>query len=153
MERTLLLVKPDAVQRGLAGEVLARVERRGLRIAALRLVQVDEGLARRLYAVHEGKPFYDGLIAYIMACPIVAAVFEGPRAVEAVRATMGATDPVKAGSGSIRGDLGLSRQMNLMHGSDSPEAAAREIEVYFDASELIDSEPTLGGWVCAADEK
>jgi nucleoside-diphosphate kinase len=147
VERTLVLVKPDAMQRGLAGEVLARLERRGLCIAALRLLQVDEALARRLYAVHEGKPFYEGLIAYITACPIVAAVFEGPRAVEAVRATLGATDPVKAGAGSIRGDLGLDIGRNVVHGSDSPENAEKEIALFFKPGDILSYERVVDRWV------
>lgn len=147
MQKTLVLVKPDAMQRGLAAEVLARLETRGLRIAALRLLQVDEGLARRLYAVHEGKPFYDGLIAYITACPIVVAVFEGPRAVEAVRATLGATDPAEATPGSIRGDLGLDIGRNVVHGSDSPENAEKEIALFFKPEEILSYERAVDGWV------
>ena len=147
MERTLVLVKPDAMQRGLATEVLSRLERRGLRIAALRLVRVDEAQARRLYAVHEGKPFHEGLIAFITSCPIVAAVFEGPRAIEAVRAAMGSTDPVKAAPGSIRGDLGLDVSRNVVHGSDSPENAEREIALFFRPEDILTYERVVDQWV------
>ena len=136
VERTLVLVKPDAMQRALAGEILSRLERRGLRIIALRLFQMDEGLARRHYAEHEGKPFYEGLIGYITACPIIAAVFEGTDAVDAVRKTMGATNPAAADPGTIRGDLGLETGRNLIHGSDSLESAQREIALFFQEEEM-----------------
>ena len=147
MERTLVLVKPDAVQRGLATEVLGRFERRGLRIAALRLLQADEVLARRLYSVHEGKPFFDSLIAYITSCPIMAAVLEGPHAIEAVRSTMGATAPSEAAPGSIRADLGLEISRNLVHGSDSPESAQREISIFFRDEEILSYERAIDRWL------
>ena len=131
MERTLILVKPDAVQRGLIGEVLGRLERRGLRLVALRLMQADEALARRHYAEHEGKPFFTGLVDYITSSPLVAAVFEGPDAVAASRQTMGSTNPVEAAPGTIRGDFALEVGRNLVHGSDGPESAAREIALFF----------------------
>ncbi len=136
MERTLVLMKPDAMQRGLAGEILSRLERRGLRIAALRLFQMDEAMARRHYGEHEGKPFYEGLISYITACPIIAAVMEGSDAVEIVRRTMGATNPAEAEPGTIRGDLALETGRNLIHGSDSPKSAKREIALFFREDEL-----------------
>jgi len=136
VERTLVLMKPDAMQRGLAGEVLSRLERRGLRIAALRLFQMDEAMARRHYGEHEGKPFYEGLISYITACPIIAAVLEGSDAVEVVRRTIGATNPAEAEPGTIRGDLALETGRNLIHGSDSPESAKREIVLFFREDEL-----------------
>jgi len=129
-------MKPDAMQRGLAGEVLSRLERRGLRIAALRLFQMDEAMARRHYGEHEGKPFYEGLISYITACPIIAAVLEGSDAVEVVRRTIGATNPAEAEPGTIRGDLALETGRNLIHGSDSPESAKREIVLFFREDEL-----------------
>jgi nucleoside-diphosphate kinase len=137
MERTLILVKPDAMQRGLAFEVLARLERRGLKLAGLRLLQVDEAMARRHYGEHEGKPFFPGLVQYITACPIVAAVFEGPNAVAAARQTMGATRPTEAAPGTIRGDLGVEIGRNLVHGSDSPESAEREIGIFFEGQPVI----------------
>lgn len=131
MERTLILVKPDAVQRGLIGEVLGRLEARGLRIVGLRLMHVDEALARRHYAEHDGKPFFAGLVDYITSSPLVAAVLEGPDAIAAARQTMGATRPTEAAPGTIRGDLGLEVGRNLVHGSDGPESAAREIALFF----------------------
>jgi nucleoside-diphosphate kinase len=137
MERTLILVKPDAMQRGLAFEVLARLERRGLKLAGLRLLQVDEAMARRHYGEHEGKPFFLGLVEYITACPIVAAVFEGPNAVAAARQTMGATRPTEAAPGTIRGDLGVEIGRNLVHGSDSPESAEREIGIFFEGQPVV----------------
>jgi nucleoside-diphosphate kinase len=135
MQRTLILLKPDAMQRGLAGEIISRLERRGLRIAAMRMLRVDEDLASRHYAEHAEKPFYRTLVDFITSSPIVAAVIEGPNAVELVRSTMGATDPRTAASGTIRGDHALYITQNLIHGSDSPESAAREIALYFDETE------------------
>ncbi len=131
MERTLVLVKPDAIQRGLAGEIVARLERRGLRIVALRMLHMDEALARRHYAEHEGKPFFQQLVSFITSCPIIAAIFEGPDAVEIVRQSMGATDPRKAAPGTIRGDYGIDITHNLIHGSDSLATAQREIALFF----------------------
>ena len=147
MERTLVLIKPDAIQRGLAGDILSRLERRGLRMIALRLFQMDEGLARRHYAEHEGKPFYEGLIAYTTACPIIAAVFEGTNAVDTVRKTMGATNPAAAGPGTIRGDLGLETGRNLIHGSDSLESAKREVALFFREDELLSYPRDVDRWV------
>jgi nucleoside-diphosphate kinase len=150
VERTLVLIKPDAMQRALAGEIISRLERRGLRIAGLRLFQMDESLARRHYAEHEGKPFFDGLIGYITACPIIAAVFEGTEAVQVVRSTMGATDPAKAAPGTIRGDLGLETARNLIHGSDSLAAAEREIALFFGEGGLLSYPRDLDRWVFEA---
>lgn len=132
MERTLILIKPDAMQRGLAGEIIARLERRGLRIVGLKLLQVSDALARRHYAEHEGKGFYEELISFITSAPVAAMVVEGPRAVAAFRQIAGGTDPVeKAVPGSIRGDLALEVTFNLVHGSDADESAEREIELWF----------------------
>jgi nucleoside-diphosphate kinase len=147
MERTLVLVKPDAIQRGLAMEVLGRLERRGLRIAALRLLQVDEAQAHRLYSVHEGKPFFEGLVSYITSCPIIAAVLEGPHAIEAVRRSVGETAPSAAAPGSIRGDLGLEISRNTVHGSDSPESAQHEIPIFFREEEIISYERAIDRWL------
>ena len=131
-ERTLVLIKPDAVQRRLVGEILRRIEGKGLTIAAMQLTTVSDDLARRHYAEHEGKPFFASLLEFITSGPVVAAIVEGPRAVAAFRQIAGATDPVdKAAAGTIRGDLALVTQDNLVHGSDSPESAAREIELWF----------------------
>ncbi len=147
MERTLVLMKPDAMQRGLAGEILSRLERRGLRIAALRLFQMDEAMARRHYGEHEGKPFYEELISHITACPIIAAVMEGSDAVEVVRRTMGATNPAEAEPGTIRGDLALETGRNLIHGSDSPESATREIALFFREDELHSYARDVDRWL------
>ena len=147
MERTLILVKPDAMQRGLAGEIVARLERRGLRIAGLKLMQVPRDLAERHYAEHQGKPFYAGLIDYITACPIVAAVFEGTNAVAAARQTMGATNPTNAAPGTIRADLGLETGRNLVHGSDSPTSAEREIALFFPEGGLFKVRREIDRWV------
>jgi nucleoside-diphosphate kinase len=131
-ERTLVLIKPDAVERRLIGEVVGRIERKGLTVAALELRNVGDELARKHYAEHDGKPFFDSLLEFITSGPVVAAIVEGPRAVSAFRQIAGGTDPVdKAAPGTIRGDLALVTQDNLVHGSDSPESAAREIELWF----------------------
>lgn len=137
MQRTLILVKPDAMQRGLAGVILARLEARGLKLVGLKLLLVDRALAERHYAVHKGKPFFEGLISYITSSPIVAAVFEGSRAIEMVRSTMGKTDPLNAGPGTIRGDFGVDIGRNLVHGSDGEETAKQEIALFFKEKELF----------------
>ena len=147
MERTLVLIKPDAMQRGLAGEILARLELRGLRIASLKLLQVDRALAERHYGEHVGKPFYEGLVAYITSGPIIAAVFEGTGAVEAVRASMGKTNPREAAPGTIRGDFGLEIGRNLIHGSDSTDSATREVALFFNAAELQAYTRAIDPWV------
>ena len=147
MDRTLVLIKPDALQRGLAGEIISRLERRGLKIVALRLMRLDEALARRHYAEHEGKPFLDSLVNFITSGPLIAAVLEGPNAVEVVRRITGATDPQNAEPGTIRGDFGLYIQSNLIHGSDSPEAAARETALFFDQDGIIAWERSTDRWV------
>ena len=131
MERTLVLVKPDGVQRGLAGEIIGRLERRGLKIVALKLLTISEATARQHYGAHEGKPFFEGLVQYITSGPVVAIVLEGKKAVETVRNTMGATNPVAAAPGTIRGDLAIEIGRNLIHGSDSAEAAEHEVKLFF----------------------
>ena len=131
-ERTLVLIKPDGVQRQVVGEIISRIERKGLTLAALELKQVSDELARAHYAEHEGKPFFDSLLEFITSGKVVAAVLEGPRAIAAFRQLAGGTDPVeKATPGTIRGDFGLETQFNLVHGSDSPESAEREINLWF----------------------
>lgn len=130
-ERTLVLIKPDGVRRGLAGEVLSRIERKGLRIVAMDMRVVGKDLAETHYAEHAGKPFYGSLVEFITSGPLVAMVVEGPRAIEAFRALAGATDPVKATPGTIRGDYALEVQDNIVHGSDSPDSAEREIKIFF----------------------
>ena len=131
-ERTLVLIKPDAMRRGLAGEILRRFEARGLDVKDARLVNVDEALAKEHYAEHAEKPFFDELVEFITSGPTLALVLEGEGAIATVRTTMGATNPADAGPGTIRGDLALSMPDNLVHGSDSPESAAREISLWFD---------------------
>jgi nucleoside-diphosphate kinase len=131
MERTLILVKPDAFTRGLTGEIIARFERKGLSLVALRQMRMDADLAGRHYAEHEGKPFYGELVEFITSGPLVAMVLEGQRAVESARQVIGATDPVQASPGSIRGDFAIEVGQNMVHGSDSPESAAREVGLFF----------------------
>jgi nucleoside-diphosphate kinase len=131
-ERTLVLVKPDGVRRGLVGEVISRIERKGLRLVAMELRNVERSLAEQHYAEHDGKPFFGDLLEFITSAPVVALVVEGPRAITAFRQIAGGTDPVeKATPGSLRGDFGLETQFNLVHGSDSPESSAREIKLWF----------------------
>lgn len=136
MDRTLVIVKPDAVQRGLIGEVLRRLETRGLKMVGLKLMAVSQELARKHYAVHTGKSFFEPLISYITSAPVVVAVFEGKDAVAAVRSTVGATNPVQAAPGTIRGDLGMEIGRNLVHASDSAETARSEVALWFKEDEL-----------------
>jgi nucleoside-diphosphate kinase len=147
VERTLILVKPDGVQRGLIGEVITRFERRGLKIVGLKFLQVDRSLAERHYAVHKGKPFYEGLLAYISSAPVVAMVLEGPGAIALARQTMGATRPAEASPGSVRADLAVEIGRNLVHGSDSAETAAYEIPLFFRPEELVSWKRTTDSWV------
>jgi nucleoside-diphosphate kinase len=137
MERTLVLIKPDAMQRNLAGTIIARLEKLGMKLVALKILHPDKALAQRHYAVHKDKPFYNDLVDYISSAPIVACVFEGERAVETIRKAMGATDPAKSEKGTIRGDFGLSIEKNSVHGSDSPVTAETEIELFFSPDELF----------------
>jgi len=137
VERTLVLIKPDAVERALAGEILSRFERRGLTLRAAKLVQVDRELADRHYAEHREKPFFGELVEFITSAPTLALVLEGESAISVVRATMGATNPATAAPGTIRGDLALAMPDNLVHGSDSPESAQREVELWFGSGGLV----------------
>lgn len=147
VERTLILIKPDAVQRGLTGEILNRFEKRGLKIVGAKLMRVERELAEQHYAEHVGKPFLPGLLNFITSSPLLAMALEGERAIELARQTMGATDPAKAAPGSIRADLGLSVGLNLVHGSDGAESAAREVALWFDESELIDYKQATEQWL------
>ena len=147
MERSLVLVKPDGVQRGLVGEVIARLERRGLRLVAARFMQVDRSLAESHYAVHKGKPFYDGLIAYITSAPVMAMVWDGPNAVAAIRQTMGATRPTEAAPGSLRHDYALEVGRNLTHASDSVENGEKEVALWFKPAELVEWARAIDPWV------
>lgn len=147
MERTFILAKPDAVQRGLIGEITLRLERRGLKLVAAKFLQVSRDLAEKHYAVHYGKPFYEGLINYITSAPVMAMVWEGPQAIAAVRQTMGSTRPVEAAPGSIRHDYGLSVGRNLTHASDSPENASFEIGLWFTEGELVNWQRPVDEWI------
>ncbi len=147
MERTLVLVKPDGVERGLIGEVTSRLERRGLRLVAAKFMRVSQGLAERHYAVHKGKPFYDGLLKYITSAPVMAMVWEGPNAIAAVRQTMGATRPTDAAPGTIRHDFALDVGRNLTHASDSLENGVNEIALWFKPDELVDWKREADPWI------
>src|SRR5947209_19013809 len=149
VERTLILAKADAVVRGLVGDVLARFERRGYVILGLKMLQVTQEQAKRHYAEHEGKGFFNGLVEYITATPIVAMVIEGEDAIEGCRSTIGATNPIKATAGTIRGDYGQTIGRNLVHGSDSAASAAREVAIFFRDDELFPRASILGDWVAA----
>jgi len=147
MERTLVLIKPDAVQRCLAGDIISRLEKRGLKIVAMKMLHMGRALAERHYAVHREKPFFNDLVTFITSGPIIAAVLEGEKAVESVRQTMGATDPKKAAPGTIRADLGLSMQLNMIHGSDSPENAVQEINIFFKPEEIVSYSRDVDKWI------
>ena len=147
MERTLVLVKPDGVQRGLIGEVISRLERRGLKLVGMKLMQVDDALARRHYGEHVDRPFFPGLVEFITSSPVVAMAWEAENAVEAVRNTMGQTDPTASPPGTIRGDLALDIGRNLVHGSDSPDSAQRELSLFFSAAELLDYSRGNDPWI------
>lgn len=147
MERTLVLLKPDALQRRLVGPIIARLEAKGLTIVGMKLLQVPRDLAARHYAEHVGKPFYEELVSFITSAPVIALVVEGPQAIAAVRALMGKTNPFDAAPGTIRGDFGLSVGMNLVHGSDSPAAAAREIPLFFSPEEMLTYSMADAAWL------
>ena len=138
MERSLVLIKPDAMQRGLAGTIISRLEEKGLKLVAIKMLHMDKDLARRHYAIHASKPFFDRLVNYISSAPIMAMIFAGRNAVEVVRKAMGATDPAKAEPGTIRGDFGLDIEWNSVHGSDSAETAEEEIKLFFSGGEIFD---------------
>jgi len=137
MERSLVLIKPDAIQRGLAGTIITRLESQGLKLVALKMLHLDKALARRHYAIHRDKPFFESLVDYISSAPIIAIIFEGKRAVEVIREMMGPTDPAKAEAGTIRGDFGLDIGRNTIHGSDSVETAEEEIKLFFSEDEIF----------------
>ena len=146
-EQTLVLVKPDGVQRGLVGEVITRLERRGLQLVGMKLMQVSDDLARRHYGEHVDRPFFAGLVGFITSSPIVAMVWEANNAVEIVRNTMGQTNPVNSAAGTIRGDLGIDIGRNLVHGSDSPESAAREVSLFFQPEEILTYHRAVQPWL------
>lgn len=147
MERTLIIIKPDAVQRGLSGEILARFEKRGLRIVGMKFMQVSAALAQKHYAVHQGKPFFAGLVNYITSAPVIVIALEGTNAVEAARGTIGATNPSKAAAGTIRADFALEIGRNLVHGSDSPENGQIEIANFFAPEELVGWQRVTDPWI------
>jgi nucleoside-diphosphate kinase len=150
MQQTLILLKPDCVHRRLLGAVVQRFEQKGLRLAAMKLVQASRSLAERHYAVHKGKPFYDSLLKFLTAGPTVATVWEGREAVTVARTMIGPTDGAKAPPGTLRGDFGISVQNNLIHGSDSPENAATEIALWFKPEEIVAYQPVDNAWVAGA---
>jgi nucleoside-diphosphate kinase len=152
MERTLVLLKPDCVQRRLMGTVLGRFEQKGINVIAMKMMNVSPELSKQHYAEHVEKPFYKGLEEFITGAPVVAMVLEGLEVIRVVRDMLGATNGLKAAAGTIRGDFSSSRQMNLVHASDGPEAAEREIKLYFEQSEICGYEPTLTPWLKAGDE-
>ena len=147
MERTLVIIKPDGVQRGLVGPILTRLERRGLRLAAMKLIQITPELAARHYQIHQGKPFYEGLIDFITSGPVVVAVIEGQDAINTVRKTMGATNPAQAEPGTIRADYALEIGRNLVHGSDGGDTAAYEIPLFFTEAEILSYERAIDAWI------
>jgi nucleoside-diphosphate kinase len=147
MERSLVLIKPDAIQRGLAGAVIDRLEQRGLRIVAMKMIHMDKALAERHYGIHKSKPFFKDLVEFITSSPIIAAVFEGKNAVDVIRLTMGETNSAKASPGTIRGDFGLDLQLNLIHGSDSVENAQKEIGIFFSPQEIHTYTRDIDKWI------
>jgi nucleoside-diphosphate kinase len=147
MERTLIIFKPDAVQRGLCGEILTRFEKKGLQIAGLKFMRIPATTAETHYAPHKGKPFYEGLVKFMTSSPVVVVALQGKDAITIARGMMGATFGSKAAPGTIRGDFGVSNSFNLIHGSDSPEAAQKEIGLFFKPDELVDWTPTIQAWV------
>lgn len=147
MERTLIIVKPEGVQRGLTGEVLSRFEAKGFKIVALKLIRITPELAARHYAEHQGKPFYEGLIKHITSSPVVVGVLEGPNVIAVTRAMMGATKPWEADAGTIRGDYAVSMGLNIIHGSDGPASAPREIGIFFTPDEVIEYPRATDPWI------
>lgn len=147
MERSLVLIKPDAMQRGLAGEIIVRLEKKGPKIVAMKMLHMDKSLAQRHYAIHKGKVFFNDLVSFITSSPVIAIVFQGKNAVEIIRQMMGETDPAKACSGTIRGDFGIDIGHNLVHGSDSLENAQKEIDLFFSAEEIFNYNRELDAWI------
>ncbi len=147
MERTFVILKPDAVQRQLTGQLISRFEQRGLKITAMKFMQVSLDLAQEHYAVHKERPFFNDLIAYITSSPVVAMVLEGPDAIRATRNTVGGTNPIEAAPGSIRGDFGMQIGRNLVHASDGPETAKAEVALWFSDDELVEYERAVDGWI------
>ncbi len=151
LERSLVLIKPDAIQRGLAGEIISRIERRGLKILATKMLQMDKALAQRHYAIHKDRVFFDDLVNFITSSPIIAIIFQGKNGIEIIRQTMGETDPAKAKPGTIRGDFGSDISHNLIHGSDSVESALKEIDLFFSHKEILDYQRDIDKWIVGED--
>src|SRR3954471_10544995 len=147
MEKTLIILKPDAVQRGLVGEIITRFEKKGLQLVGLKLMKIPAATAEQHYAPHKGKPFYDGLVKFMTSSPVIVLALAGKDAIAISRKMMGATFGSKAEPGTIRGDFGVSNSFNLIHGSDSPEAAQKELGLFFSPDELVDWQPTVQSWV------
>jgi len=147
MERSLVLIKPDAIQRGLAGEIISRLERKGLKIVAMKMLHMDKNLAQRHYAIHKGKDFFDDLVNFITSSPLIAIIFQGKNAVEIIRQMMGETDPAKAQPGTIRGDFGIDIGHNLVHGSDSLKNVSKETGLFFSAEEIFNYVRELDTWI------
>ena len=147
IQTTLVLIKPDGLQRGLAGEIIGRLERRGLQLVGMKLMRVDEALAHRHYEAHVERPFFPGLVQFITSSPIIAMAVRGPNSVELARQTMGATNPAAAAPGTVRGDFGIDIGRNLIHGSDSPEAAEREVSLFFAPEEIVDWRRSAEEWI------
>jgi len=147
MERSLVLIKPDAIQRGLAGEIISRLEKKGLKIVAMKMLHMDNNLAQRHYAIHKGKVFFDDLVNFITSGPVIAIILQGKDAVQIIRQMMGETDPAKAHGGTIRGDFGIDIRHNLVHGSDSLENASKEINLFFSAEEIFNYDRELDTWI------
>ncbi|AGK62212.1 nucleoside diphosphate kinase [Archaeoglobus sulfaticallidus PM70-1] len=147
MERTFVMIKPDGVERGVIGEVISRIERKGLKIVAMKMMRISEELAQKHYAEHKEKPFFGALISYITSSPVVAMVVEGKNAIRVVRTIVGATNPAEANPGTIRGDFGMDVGRNIIHASDSPESAKREINLFFSPEEILDYERAIDKWI------
>jgi nucleoside-diphosphate kinase len=147
MERSLVLIKPDAIQRGLAGEIISRLEKKGLKIVAMKMLHMDNTLAQRHYAIHKGKVFFDDLVNFITSGPVIAIILQGKDAVQIIRQMMGETDPAKAHGGTIRGDFGIDIRHNLVHGSDSLDNASKEIDLFFSAEEIFNYDRELDTWI------
>ncbi len=146
MERSLVLIKPDAIQRGLTGEIISRLEKKGLKLVAMKMIHMNKSMAEKHYAIHKGKPFFEDLVSFITSSPIVAIVFQGDNAVNIIRRSMGETNPAESASGTIRGDLAISIEHNLIHGSDSLKNATKEISVFFSSGEILDYSRDIDSW-------
>jgi len=147
MEKSLVLIKPDALQRGLAGEIISRMEKKGLKIVAMKMLRMDRNLAERHYAIHKGKDFFDDLVNFITSGPVIAIILQSKNAVEIIRQMMGATDPAKAYGGTIRGDFGIDVGHNLVHGSDSTQTASEEMDLFFSVDEVLNYDRDLDTWI------